>query len=229
MVNFEEVDLDELKQKWAEHDRKLDLNIHLNRQLLLATNLNRVRSPLRRMAFFLGLEAAIGVVVAIVLGGFIHDNIGMARFVMPAVALHLWVIANIAAAIRMLAMALQIDYDKPIATIQKQLEGLRAVRIRVTQWALLTGQLVWWAPFMIVALKGFFGIDVYRFVGLKFVVVNLLFGVAVIPVAIWLSRKYGERVGRSPFMRRLMRDLAGYNLNAATGFLATISEFAEER
>ncbi len=226
MENFQE--LDALKLKWAEQDRKLDLNIRLNRRLLLATNLNRVQSPLRRMAFFLGLEAAIGLVVAIVMGGFIYDNLGTARFVLPALALHIWVIANTAAAIRLMVGALQIDYDKPIATIQKQLEELRALRIRVTQWALLTGQLVWWMPFIIVALKGWFGVDVYRFVGVNFVVVNLLFGVAAIPLAIWLSGKFGERFGRTSFMRGLMRDLAGYNLNAATGFLAKISRFAEE-
>jgi hypothetical protein len=29
-------------------------------------------------------------------------------------------------------------------------------------------------------------------------------------------------------MQRLMGELAGYNLNAATGFLATVSEFENE-
>ena len=221
-------ELDAMKLKWAEQDRKLDLNIRLNRRLLLATNLNRAQTPLRRMAFFLGLEAAIGLVVAMLTGTFIYDNIGDARFLVPGLALHIWVIANTAAAIRLMVMAIQIDYDEPIAGIQKQLEKLRALRIRVTQWALLTGQLVWWAPFMIVALKGFFGVDVYRFVDVNFIVVNLLFGVAIIPVAIWLSRKYGERMVQYSFMQRLVRDLAGYNLNAATGSLAKISAFAEE-
>ena len=28
------MELDELKQKWAEHDRKLEVNIHLTRQRL---------------------------------------------------------------------------------------------------------------------------------------------------------------------------------------------------
>jgi hypothetical protein len=98
----------------------------------------------------------------------------------------------------------------------------------VTQWALLTGQLVWWVPFTIVALKGFLGVDAYRVFGGRVLAENVLFGLAIIPMAIWVSRKFGDRMGRSPIIQRLMRELAGYNLNAATRFLATLSEFEDE-
>jgi len=54
--------------------------------------------------------------------------------------MHVWVIAYVAVSIRQMAMALQIDYNKPITVIQKQIESLRALRLRVIRWALLTGQ-----------------------------------------------------------------------------------------
>jgi hypothetical protein len=222
------MELDALKEKWAEHDRKLDVSIRLNRQLLMAANMNRVRSPLRRLAFFVGLGALIGLIGPVILGQFIYQHWAEPRFVLPAVVLHVWVIANLAASIRQIAMALQIDYDKPIAVIQKQLESLRVLRIRITQWALLTGQVVWWIPFLIVALKGFWDVDAYKVFGTAFLLANLAVGLAIIPLAIWVSRKFGDRMGRSPVMQRLMRELAGYNLNAATGFLATLSEFENE-
>jgi hypothetical protein len=195
----------------------------------MAANMNRVRSPLRRFAFFRGLEAFIGLAVTMILGHFIYEYWAEPRFVLPAVALHVWVIANVAASIRQMAMALHINYDEPIAAIQKQLESLRVLRIRVTQWALLTGQLVWWVPFLIVVLKGRWGVDAYRVFGGTVLAVNVLFGLAIIPLAIWVSRKFGDRMGRSPIIQRLMRGLAGYDLNAATGFLATLSEFEDEK
>jgi hypothetical protein len=222
------MELDALKEKWAEHDRKLDVSIRLNRQLLMAANMNRVRSPLRRLAFFVGLGALIGLIGPVILGQFIYQHWAEPRFVLPAVVLHVWVIANLAASIRQIAMALQLDYDKPIAVIQKQLESLRVLRIRITQGALLTGQVVWWIPFLIVALKGFWDVDAYKVFGTAFLLANLAVGLAIIPLAIWVSRKFGDRMGRSPVMQRLMRELAGYNLNAATGFLATLSEFENE-
>jgi hypothetical protein len=223
------MDMDVVQAKWAEHDRKLEVSIRLNRQLLMATNMNRVRTPLRRFAFFVGLEAAVGLVLPVILGQFIYAHWTEPRFVLPAVALDVWAIANVAALFREMAMALRINYDKPIATIQTQLENLRVLRIRVTQWALLTGQLVWWVPFTIVALDGFWGVDAYQVFGGTVLAVNVLFGLAIIPMAIWVSRKFGDRMGRSPIIQRLMRELAGYNLNAATRFLATLSEFEDER
>jgi hypothetical protein len=222
------MDLDVLKEKWLEQDRRLDVTIRLNRQLLIAAKMNRVRWPLRRFAFSVGLGALLGLIGPVILGQFIYQHWTEPRFVLPAVVLDIWVIAILAASIRQMAMAVQIDYDKPIAVIQKQIESLRVLRIRTTQWALLTGQVVWWTPFLIVALKGFLDVDAYKVFDTAYLLANLAVGLAIIPLAIWVSRKFGDRMGRSPVMRRLMRELAGYNMNAATDFLTTLSEFENE-
>jgi hypothetical protein len=222
------MEFDALKEKWAEHDRKLDVSIRLNPKLLMAMNMGRVRSPLHRLAFFAGLGALIGLIGLVILGQFIYQHWAEPRFVLPAVVLHVWVIASVAGSIRQITMALQIDYDKPVALIQKQLESLRVLRIRITQWALLTGQVVWWIPFLIVVLKGLWDVDTYKVLGTGFLLANIAVGLAIIPLAIWVSRKFGARMGRSPVMQWLMREVAGYNLNAATRFLATVSEFENE-
>ena len=222
------VEMDDLRKTWVEHDRKLDTNIRLSRRLLMACNLNRVRSPLRRLAFFVGMESVIQFAVVAALGSFIYEHIAMVRFALPAAALDVFTIAILIAMVRQIAGALQIDYDKPIAIIQKQLENLRVFRIRYIQGIFLVSPLAW-TPLLIVALKGFWGLDAYRLFGAAYLVANLLVGLAIIPLAIWLSKKFGDRMGRSPVIQRLMKDLAGYNLNAAAGFLATLSEFEEEK
>ena len=221
------VEMDDLRKTWAEYDRKLDTNIRLSRQLLVATNLNRVRSPLRRLAFFLGVESLIQFAVVVALGSFIYENMATPRFALAGAALDVFAIAILIAMMRQIAGALQIDYDKPIAVIQKQLGKLRVLRIRYIQGIFLVATLVW-TPLLIVALKGFWGLDAYRLFGTAYLVANVLVGVAIIPLAIWLSKKFGDRMGRSPMIQRFMRDLAGYNLNAATGSLATLAKFEEE-
>ena len=221
------VEMDDLRKTWAEYDRKLDTNIRLSRQLLVATNLNRVRSPLRRLAFFLGVESLIQFAVVVALGSFIYENMATPRFALAGAALDVFAIAILIAMMRQIAGALQIDYDKPIAVIQKQLGKLRVLRIRYIQGIFLVATLVW-TPLLIVALKEFWGLDAYRLFGTAYLVANVLVGVAIIPLAIWLSKKFGDRMGRSPMIQRFMRDLAGYNLNAATGSLATLAKFEEE-
>lgn len=211
------MDLDELKQTWAEHDRKLDLSIRLNQRLLLATSLDRLRWPLRRFAFLAGLGALIGLIGPVILGQFIYQHWKEPRFAVPAALLDAWLIASVAAAIRQMVSALQIDYDQPVTVIQKQLESLRVLRIRIMGWALLTGQLIWWTPFLIVALKGFWDVDAYQTFGAKFLLLNLAVGLAIIPLLIWASKL--------PAVRRLSGTFAGYNLDAASAFLATLREF----
>ncbi len=222
------MDLDILKEKWAEQDRKLDTSIRLNRQLLMAAHLNHLRSPLRRFALFTGVGVFFGLVALVILGQFICAHWTEPRFALPAMSLHVWVIAYVAASIRQLAMALQVDYNKPIALIQKQIESLRMLRLRVIRWALLTGQLIWWIPFLIVALKGVGDVDAYKVFGAGFLVTNVAMGLAVIPAAIWASKKFGDRMNHSPALQRLMKELAGYHINAASGFLAALSEFEHE-
>ena len=70
------------------------------------------------------------------------------------------------------------------------------------------------------------GMDIYEAAWLWS---NVAFGLALIPLAIWLSKKFGDRIGRFPMIQRFMKDLAGYNLNAAADFLATLSEFEKEK
>ena len=219
------MDLDELKEKWTELDRKLDVNIRLNRQLLSATKLNQTRSSLKRLAVYMGLEAAAWFAIIVVLGNFIYEHISMAQFAVAGVALDVYSIVTLNFLIRQIALALRIDYGKPIATIQKQIEALRVLRIRTIQWGVLAG-LVAWVPFMIVLFKVVFGVDIYE---AAWVWSNVAFGLALIPVAIWVSKKFGDRMDRSPIIQGLMKSLSGHNLNAAADFLMTLSKFEEEK
>ena len=147
------------------------------------------------------------------LGAFTAKNWSTPRFTIPAIVLDIAAIAALAALNAQIGMALSIDYTQPIAAIQKRLETLRKFRIRYIQAILVTSALLW-VPVFIVAMKGFFGADVYRLFGTAWIVTNVAFGFAVLALGIWLSKKY--------------RPGGGYNLNAASGFLATLAEFEDD-
>jgi hypothetical protein len=107
----------------------------------MAANMNRVQSPLRRFAVFTGVGALLGLISLVILGQFIYGHWAEPRFALSAMALHVWVIAYVVTSVRQMVMALQIDLDKPVTLVQKQIESLRVLRLRVVRWALLTGQL----------------------------------------------------------------------------------------
>jgi hypothetical protein len=220
------MELDELKARWQEQDRKLDDCVRLNQQLLRESLLEKADSAVARLSRLLWLELLLNVVAAILVGSFIGDHFQEPQFLVPAIALQLGIIALIIGAVRQLTAIARIDYAAPIVTIQERLESLRAERIRTVRWTLILSPLAW-TPLFIVAVKGLFDFDVYSAFGPAWLIANLLFGLLVIVAALWVSRSYGDRLGRSPLIQRLLRDIGGQNLAAANGFVQSVSRFAE--
>ena len=214
------MELDELKEQWAEHDRKLDVSIRLNRQLLWDMYTRRAKFALWRLAAMLATGAIFLLVVIVALGRFIALNWSTPRLSLPAILLDLATIAALVALAVQIGLALTIDYYQPVAEIQKRLEMLRKLRIRYIQAIFLTMTLTW-APIFIIVMRAF-SFDT------TWIVENVAFGFLVLGIGVWVARHYGDRFGNLSFGRRFLRDLAGYNLNAASGFLATLAEFESD-
>ena len=222
------MDLDELKQAWAAHDGKLDAVLRINRELLNANRLDRARSAMGRLAALLAVEAVLTLFAVLPLGSFLSQHRTAMRFALPALALELCAIAVLAGTIRQMVAALRIDYGQPVAVVQRQVGSLRAARARFNGWILVASPLAW-TPLVVVAFQGLFGVDMYRLPLLPWLVGNLLFGVGVLAVALWASRRFAARMSGSPVAQRLMNALAGYNLKVASRSLEALSEFEDEK
>jgi len=215
------MELDELREKWVEHDRKLDQSIRLNKQLLREIYTRRAKFALWRLTAMLAAGSIFMLAVIVSLGRFIAQNWSTPRFSLAAIVLDLAAIATLAALIAQIGLSMTIDYNQPVAEIQKRLETLRKFRIRYTQSIFLTMTLTW-APIFILVMKGG-GLDVYRIFGISWIVINVAIGLAVLVLGFWALRKFAPRMNQ-----RFLRDLAGYNLNAASRFLATLAEFEND-
>ena len=215
------MDLDDFKAKWAVQDQKLDEILLLNRRLLQSAGLNKSRSALRWMIVFSSLETLGWLAMVMWLGNFLYEHWGAWRTITMGIACDLYAISMLAGTIRLMAAAKQIDYDGPVAAIQKQLEKLRLMRIRLTQWGILAG-LVMWAPFAVVVVKALIGIEVDSAPWLG---ANVLFGIGLALLLYWLSNRFGDRMGQSPFIQRMMRDIGGRSLAAAQGYLGELAKW----
>ena len=100
-------------------------------------------------------------------------------------------------------------------------------RLRVNRGLLLLSPLLW-TPLAIVAAKGFLGVDLYRAFGPAWIAANLAFGLAVIPLAIAIARRFSARFENSPLLQHLADDIAGRSLASATRQLEDIRRFEEE-
>jgi membrane protein implicated in regulation of membrane protease activity len=84
-------------------------------------------------------------------------------------------------------------------------------RVRTTLWTLLFAPLMW-LPILVVGMLVLFGVDIYEYANTGWLVASVLFGLAVIPSAIFLARRYGPRVKGSATLGRLADAVAGQTL-----------------
>jgi hypothetical protein len=220
------MELDELKVRWQEQDRKLDECLRLNQRLLRESILSKADTSLRRLSRVLWFELLVNVAGMAILGAFVSDHWREPRYLLPAVLLQVGLAALIAGSARQLAVIMRLDYAAPIVAIQRQVEGLRRERIRVMQWALLLSPLAW-MPLFVVAMRGLLAVDVYATFDTAWLISNVVFGLAVIPTGLWISHRFADRLERSPLIQRLLRDIGGQNLAKATDFLNSLARFAE--
>lgn len=221
------MELEELKKQWDGLDAKLDGALRLNRRFLEERTLERADKAMARHAWALAAELALGVVAVLLTGSFVADHVREARFLVPGLVLHAFVIAQIGMLVRQIVETRRIDYAESLVDIQRRVGRLRVSAIRMTAWTFVLAPLVW-TPLFIVGLRGLFGVDAYAAFGTPYIVANLAVGAAVVAAGMVASRFYADRFSASPFGRRLMGALAGTSLAAATEHLEELSRFEHE-
>ena len=221
------MDLDDLKQRWEEADRKLDASLRLSTRLLRESTLSKAARATSRLSWLMLPEILLNLGLVVWLGSFLADHFTQARFAIPALALDLGAIALLIAQGHQWLALRRLDYGAPVVAIQKEIGRLRLQELRVFKWVMITAPLAW-TPLLIVAIKGLTGLDAYAIFSGAWLAANVAFGLAVLLLAVWISRRYADRMERSPRIQSLMRSLSGYNLNAAAGFLTSLARFEEE-
>jgi hypothetical protein len=221
------MELDDMKALWEKYDQKLDTSIRLSRQLLNAPVLRGARTAMTRMQIALAIELVLALSVTVWLGNFNWMNLAHARFLVPGLLLQAGAVALVGAYVRRIAAIRAIDFSGPIVAIQKQLEAIRIAEIHATKWTILLAPLAW-TPFLIVAFRGLFGVDVYAHFPAAWLAGNVIFGLVVIVLERWIAHRYAERMQGSPRLQRWMRDLSGYNLAAAMKFMRAAADFEKE-
>jgi hypothetical protein len=224
--------LDDLQQQWLAHElrleRRLDELARTNRQLHLAMELKAPRSYLRWSQAGDLLEMLLGVPFIAWTGSFLGTHFAEMRFWLPALALHAWFVATFAVATARFARKATIQYDAPVLEIQRQLEKLRMFALRALRLLFVSGVIVWSVPFPIVSARSWFGLDLYALLGGQALLGWLAVSVALALLTLAICVACSSRLDRWPRLRRVVRNLAGYSLQAAEKRLARLAELEKE-
>ena len=112
------INMDEMRTKWAELDKKLEKSVQINKQLLNMNYLERANSELKKNTLGWIFEIVMCVVCLLLMGSFLFENRNEFRFFLPGLFLHLFWIADLGAIIHLMIATQKIDYAQPVIVIQ---------------------------------------------------------------------------------------------------------------
>lgn len=216
------MNLDALRDEWKSLDAKVDLGVRMS-----LAQLRRSLDARRRPSAW---RAAPGLIVdGLVLcwlGSFGFDQRGSIGFVLPAVALFVWVALYAAATVRELVWWSELDFGAPLVEAQRRLAALRRARIRRTQAVFLSAGLLW--ALGIVVLAKALGFDLYTSSLRAWLIANLVFGVAIVPVLWGAMRWLAPWLDACGWLQPLRDDLAGKELVAIEAQLVELATFEHQ-
>jgi hypothetical protein len=220
------MELDELKQTWAEHARKLDRLLSLNLQGLKTAQLDKTRSVLGRFKAFRVFEMLVGILVLIPLGSYIADRISVPTLAIPALIFAASVLVPVIANIRQLILLGRISYADPVTTIQRKLGEIKLHYLRSFRLPVL--MLPLYMVYVVVGLNLLFGVDVLAHSDATFLWVNMAVSLILIAPAVWVLRNLSFKNVGNPVIRALVHGSGGKQMIAALEFLKALQEFEDE-
>ena len=222
------ITLEELRDEWSDHSRRLDERLRLSAHLLRDDWIERQRERVWKLGPFGKFSMAVWIATTLLLGLFLGTHVNQPALFVTALILDIWVIVTGIAHLHQQQAVRNLDFGLPLLELQARVESIRIARIRFFNFAFLTGQIVWWIPFVVV-VAGAFGANLYLSPQFRaYAAWNIALGIAFIPLAIWISRRYGERLSRSSIVRHITDSIAGRDIAAAREYLEKLRRFASD-
>ena len=220
------MEFDELKAAWHALDARIESGHALNAAVFTDLKLERARSALRPLWWLLSTQLAIALGAVVLLGAFLADHWQVPRFAVPAILLDLVAVMLIASTAGQLRVLSAIDFGNAVVTIQSTLTELSVRRAREVRWQWLL-MLPLWTPLAVVVMQGIFGVDLYRWFGARWIAANVVVGVVLTPLVVWLGRRLDNR--QHGFAKALTDDIAGRRLSDALKRLDEVVAFGSEK
>jgi len=209
-----DLDLDALRGRWNESQQPVTAALTLDRAALAKALAGRTTRAFRRHSQWLLPQILIAAAAFIGLLWFTLNHWQDPIYLLAGGALAVIAAAELIVDAWQWRVLSMLDFSQPALTVQATLERLRARRLAVTQWIMLTSVLLW-LPAIAVLLKALTGIDLLRRLDSSVVLINLLIGVLFIPLAILIWRVALRRFVGETGMQRFLDEAVGMSWTRA--------------
>ncbi|MGH8124432.1 MAG: hypothetical protein ACREPK_01100 [Rhodanobacteraceae bacterium] len=221
------MELDEMKKAWAAMDLRQDGMEALLRADFRERCLDKTRAILRWSLAGRVIEMAAWVAYTVFAASLWIDHLGVTHWVVIGLLLHAYGIAGIWSSATQLLLLIRIYMvDAPVLVLQRRLAQLRQLRV----WCTLGLGLPWWCLWLLVPMAvtySWTGVDWFA-AGSGWVWACMAAGVAGMAFSVWLARRLADRPVASPWVRRIVDDMSGCNLQRASRQLDELAAFERQ-
>lgn len=219
--------LDDLQRTWAAHGAALERCLAIDERLLRETVFRRARWSLVPFVVWRALEVVLGVAALSMIASVLGAHWGSPRYVAVGCALLVYAVGVAARSAQQLVGGLRLDYDGPVAAIQREVARLQTIEQRAFKWAFLGGVLLW-LPALLVAFEALTGVAALERVDLAWLLGNLVFGVLALALGQHIAVRRLAPADRSPWAQRVLDGLSDRRLRAISSRLAELSQFVRD-
>jgi hypothetical protein len=222
------MELDELKNRWSDYDKKLDKSLKLNMQLLRKINLDKAKNKVRRLMVMKLVEIVILAVIIIFLISFTADNITQPQFSISAGIFAFFALAGFISNIKqvVIMMQLQSGYTEAIAPLQRKIEQLKLLIVKYVKYALLS--IPFFPIWMILITKILFDYDIYSNSMSNWWLANIGVSIALIPLVWWIFKQLSKNEISSFWVKNFLEGSGWKQAEAARTFLTEIDNFERD-
>lgn len=216
------MELDELKAAWQVLEQRVQQQEALNRELLEARQLDRMRARLRWFAVCRWLQIAFAIALVAWVAPYWLAHRAQPALLVSGLALHVYGVALAVSGILEALITLRLQAAHPVLVLQRYIGYLKAWRGRIAPWLGLSHWLLWVAA-VLVLLDVALGLDLWA-VKPSMVLGWLGFSAVGLAVTVWLLYGAPARL-RDPLRNWLQRSSIGDAVLGADRLLDEVARF----
>ncbi|MGQ0801121.1 MAG: hypothetical protein ACT4NL_13570 [Pseudomarimonas sp.] len=208
------LDLEALRGRWKESQQPVTAALTLDRAAVAKALAGRTTRAFRRHSFWLLPQIVMAAAALAGLLWFTLNHWQDSIYLLAGAAFTVIAAAELIVDAWQWRVLSTLDFSKPTLMVQDTLARLRARRLAVTKWIMLSSVLLW-LPAIAVLLKALTGVDLLRRLDSSVVLINLLIGVLFIPLAILIWRFAMRRFVGDTGMQRFLDEAVGMSWTRA--------------
>lgn len=217
------MDLENFKNRWAGHQRRVEANLKINRNVIQEINLNEAKSEMRKLAVKRLAEVMCFLAAVTALWNFIASHALASAPTISALILSVFGTIGLMGTVRQIALVRRIDYSGPVTEIQGQLTLIRSHGIQVFRLLILS--VPFYLTYVFLGYKVLFDVDLFLYADPTWLQVEIIVSLCLVVPTLWLYRELGLNTTRRRWIKQLIEGSGGRQTVIAIEFLQEIKEF----